>query len=467
MKNSYSSLYNGLFKYLELDNILIKDSKKSYSKEDLFEFIKIIDANFYKIFGKKKSKKIQTICILAKPNFNSVVFIIYCFIKGIKLIILNNRLQEDELNEQIKKAKVEIVVSNFNSNLSNINISNFFKKIKIKNHLKICKNINKEALVLFTSGSTANAKGVVLTKKNILANVVFYKQQLNPRYGESYMLSLPFFHIGGLMIIFRCLFLGLTIVLPKEVKLKYIKESLKRNNIDYISLVQTQLLEMHKDCKKELRKAKRIILGGSSFNEKIINQAIKHKFLISVSYGMTELTSTLCLSEKLKKYKINYAGIVSKNSKITLNKKNEIIVKGDNVFKRYLGYRRKIGGFATGDLGKIVDKKLYVLGRKDRMFISGGENIYPEEIEKTIMKFSKIKEVVVLSREHPKWGQRPIAYCVFNKSPKKNPKEKLIIFLRKKLAKYKIPDDIIILNNLPKLANGKIDYRMLKNTCIS
>jgi len=158
------------------------------------------------------------------------------------------------------------------------------------------------------------------------------------------------------------------------------------------------------------------------------------------------------------------------SSLVTLNKKpligreiqignnGEILVKGPPLFQGYLGEKKQEDWFATGDLGDFQDGKLTIIGRKDWMFISGGENIQPEEIEQELLMFSDILEAVVIPKNDPEFGKRPVAFL---KVLTQINIRQIQTTLQNRLPKYKIPISFHILDEIPKINGFKINRFIL------
>jgi len=262
------------------------------------------------------------------------------------------------------------------------------------------------SFLLFTSGTSGRPKIASLTLENLLASAKSAAMRCNLCQEDGWLLSLPLFHVGGLGVVFRCLVAGAKIILEPS------------KEVTHVSYVPTQLYRAW----PVYPRLKCILLGGGPISE------IPPKLPIITSYALTE-TSSLFLAN----------GFPLPGKEIEL-REGEIFVKGDSLFQGYFNGQKvemHKGWFGTKDLGRFDPKTGYsIIGRKDNLFISGGENIQPEEIEKEILKIPEIIEAIVAPKQDPEFGSRPVAWirsvCPINA-------EMLSKNLAERLPKYKIP----------------------------
>jgi o-succinylbenzoate---CoA ligase len=230
-------------------------------------------------------------------------------------------------------------------------------------------------------------------------------------------------------------------------------ENIEKYKITHVSLVATQLIRLleNKASINILKNLKSILIGGSHIPSNLIKNSIKYNLPIYTTYGSTEMASQITTTKSnVKSEKLYTAGKLLNYRSIKISEDGEILVKGETLFKGYIENNiihnplDSEGWFHTGDLGKIDNEGyLTVIGRKDNMFISGGENIYPEEIEKVLTTINEIENALVIDIPNNEFGARPIAFIKFHSN--KNPDKKNIkIRLRKHLPKYKIPDAFYI-----------------------
>lgn len=293
---------------------------------------------------------------------------------------------------------------------------------------------NQKVTILFTSGSTSDPKAVVHTYGQHYYNAKGSNENIAVRPGDGWLLSLPLYHVSGLGIFFRVIVGGGAVVVPEEKE--NLISAIKNNPVTHVSLVTTQLHRLMRDPQNIpiLRKLKAILLGGSAIPPELIKAALKHKLPIYVTYGLTETASQVATSAKP-----GSAAKILKYRHVKIADDGEILVKGKTLFSGYAQGEKiirpfKNGWFATGDVGKLEKGCLTVTGRKDNMFVSGGENIYPEEIEKELLGLPSVTQAIVVPQTDPEFGQRPVAFI-----KGKAQLSKIVSTLERNLPHFKIP----------------------------
>ncbi|HWR01465.1 MAG TPA: o-succinylbenzoate--CoA ligase [Chlorobaculum sp.] len=271
--------------------------------------------------------------------------------------------------------------------------------------------------VIHTSASSGKPKAALHSFTNHWHSATGSAINLPFGPGDCWLLSLPLYHVGGYSMIFKCLTGGGAIAVPeKEAPLA---ESLERFPVTHLSLVPTQLYRMLRTPGGGdlLRKLKAVLLGGSSVSTPLLEEAIRDKIPFYVSYGSTEMSTQVSTSPRPVTATRADSGAILPHREARIAPDGEILVKGPCLFTGYLdeGRLRSAtdieGWFHTGDMGSLSqDGLLTVLGRKDSMFVSGGENIHPEEIEKALTSIPGIEAAVVVPAPDREYGMRPVAW---------------------------------------------------------
>ena len=310
-------------------------------------------------------------------------------------------------------------------------------------HLKPIK-IDDETVydLIATSGTTGIPKAVAHSYKNHYFSALGSMHRLPLTYGDTWLLSLPLFHVGGLAIVMRCLLAGATMVLF-ERKLP-LDDMLGRQRLTHLSLVNTQLFRLMQSGLSLYDLGVRyILLGGGVASPRLVEEVKAQGVTVLTTYGMTEMTSQVCTGEPQFTGSGITSGAVLPWREVRLAGDGEIQVRGETLAKGYFqqgevtplpGTR---GWFCTGDKGHWYGDQLQVCGRTDNMLISGGENIHPEEIEQALLSFPDIVQAVVVAMTDPEYGKRPVAYVQTVDGTLDEPftKERLA----GKIAKFKIP----------------------------
>jgi o-succinylbenzoate---CoA ligase len=269
-------------------------------------------------------------------------------------------------------------------------------------------------IALCTSGSSGHPKLACLSRENFFESAFgsIFRLRLKE---SSYLLSLPLFHVSGLSILFRSLVSQSAILLesPSHPLL---------HRATHCSMVPTQLLRLlEKDISLYYPKLQCLLLGGAPVAESLLKRALAKNVPIQTTYGMTEMASQITLSDPNDPFLSLHLGTCLPGRELCIDSSGEILTRGSVLFSGYYKEGKVLkpmtsdGWFATGDLGKVSEEgNLLYKGRKDLMFISGGENIYPEEIERALGTLSDISEAIVVPIQDPEYGQRPVAFLRVN-----------------------------------------------------
>ncbi len=293
------------------------------------------------------------------------------------------------------------------------------------------------ALFLMTSGSTAEPKIAALSYLNIWTNAQTSLACLDLQEGDRWLLHLPLFHVGGIGVLMRCVLAGAAVVsTPNDL------------NITHISSVPTQLYRAT-PVYKTLRC---VLLGGAPVH------SYPERLPVVVTYGLTEMGSMVLAKQRPVD---GYLGFALPKREIRLAHDGEILVRGECLFQGYwrLGkIEPPAPWFATKDIGHLDPVRgIQIQGRKDWLFISGGENVQPEEIESYLLQIQGVREAVVVPKKDPEFGERPVAFISGELDL-----ERMRRFLSPLLPKYKIPINLVVLPEMPKIGL-KIDRKSLCN----
>ncbi len=323
--------------------------------------------------------------------------------------------------------------------------------------------MEQEVTIIATSGSSGEPKPAVHTWGNHLYSAKGLNEVIPLTVQDAWLLALPLYHVAGIGVLVRCLVSGSAVVLAANAD---IATAINRGKVTHVSLVPTQLQRLLSDAANHaaLKKLKCILLGGSAIPTALVEQSLKLGLNIYLSYGLTEMSSTVAIShchvnmsfpkssapscrvfpKVIGNPERSYGARILLYRELKLAADGEILVRGETLFKGYIaGARLQLpllgdGYFATGDLGQLDEQGcLMVLGRKDNMFISGGENIQPEEIEKVLLSIKGIDQAVVVAREDAEFGKRPVSFLKYTNAPLTE--AQLIKHLEQELPRFKIP----------------------------
>ncbi|UWX57266.1 o-succinylbenzoate--CoA ligase [Chlorobaculum sp. MV4-Y] len=271
--------------------------------------------------------------------------------------------------------------------------------------------------IIHTSASSGKPKAAMHSFSNHYYSAKGSGENLPFGPGDCWLLSLPLYHVGGYSMLYKCLIDGGALAVPApEASLA---ESLVRFPVTHLSLVPTQLYRMLQTDggPESLRSLKALLLGGSAVSAPLLREAIRERVPLYLTYGSTEMSTQVTTSPSPVTEVQGDSGVVLPYREVAISPDGEILVKGECLFMGYLDddglrtARDSEGWFHTGDMGELSeDARLNVLGRKDNMFISGGENIHPEEIEKALTSIEGIEEAVVVPVPDAEYGMKPVAW---------------------------------------------------------
>ncbi|MBX3719273.1 MAG: o-succinylbenzoate--CoA ligase [Parachlamydiales bacterium] len=276
------------------------------------------------------------------------------------------------------------------------------------------------AAMLMTSGSSGKPKAACHTIGAHFANAEGAIASLRCTSESRWLLSLPLFHVGGMAILFRIFLAGGTIVLTD----KLLFSALEQQRITHASFVPTQLFRFLQEPQEMIGKiaesATCLLIGGAPLSPSLAQKAFAHRLPLFTAYGMTEMSSMITLAEPHEIDKRLHMGKQLPFRSLRIDENGEILVRGQTLFSGYWDpvQQKPIlptlnGWLPTKDLGSLDDQgQLTLHGRKDRMFISGGENIQPEEVEAALCQIPGILAAHVIPTDDLEFGKRPIAYLL-------------------------------------------------------
>ncbi|MCL1075686.1 o-succinylbenzoate--CoA ligase [Shewanella dokdonensis] len=294
--------------------------------------------------------------------------------------------------------------------------------------------------IILTSGSSGTPKAAMHSLAGHLANAEGSRSLIALQTDDGWLASLPLFHVGGLAIINRCALAAATVVLPDSNLT--LSQQLKRDPISHLSLVATQLQQLLDDAPTSLLLIKYLLLGGSAISQSLLDRLQPLDMQVFTSYGMTEMGS-----------QITTGPVRTDGSSGKLLPGRELQIRDNIIWLRgatlFLGYLQDDGRVdkATDEAGWFCSKdrgfwdeqgRLHIQGRADNMFICGGENIQPEEVEAALKLHPDILEALVFPEPDGKFGYLPSA-VVKTRSGQLPDAAEIKAFLSQHMASFKRP----------------------------
>jgi len=335
------------------------------------------------------------------------------------------------------------------------------------------------ATQLYTSGTTGHPKGVMLTNDNLATTINHVASQWRMEPGSVSLAAMPMFHIGGSGWAFVSMAFGAEIVLIKDIDPAVILDLIGAHHITHAFLVPAVLqfmLRMPNLAEADVSSLRLIVYGASPITETVLTESIKAFGCDFMQvYGLTETTGAITQldpdahrPELLRSCGAAYPWVElrcvdANGDDVPTGTVGEIWTRSD---QNMAGYHNKPeataeaitpdGWFKTGDAGYLDEEgHLFIHDRVKDMIVSGGENIYPAEIENVLSQHPSVGDVGVIGVPDPKWGETVKAVVVAKPGATVDEAE-LIAFARERLAGFKLPRSVDVVDELPRNPSGKI-----------
>nr|WP_249787473.1 long-chain fatty acid--CoA ligase [Bradyrhizobium sp. NBAIM03] len=344
-------------------------------------------------------------------------------------------------------------------------------------------DLSSPLLIVYTSGTTGRPKGAVLRQEALFWNGVMSQHMHNMTSDDHVLTVLPFFHVGGLNIqTTPALQLGATVTVHARFTPDATLAAIERERPTLTVMVPAILQAVSEHAAwatADLSSLKAVATGSTIVPPHLIERFVARDVPVLQVYGSTE-TCPIAVYTRLggdpsRAGSTGLAGLCCEakvidqaGEELPAGTPGEIAVRGPNVFSEYWGNdaatREALqdGWYRTGDIGLCdADGYFWVRDRKKNMIISGGENVYPAEVERVLLEHPDVSECAVIGRPDPRWDEVPVAY-VIARSGCRLEADELRAHLQAQLARYKIPREIVFVTNLPRTALGKVQHFLLK-----
>ncbi len=338
-------------------------------------------------------------------------------------------------------------------------------------------DLDDVAIVMYTSGTTGRPKGAMLTHGNLTWNVTNVLIDLDLRHDEVALVVAPLFHIAALaMISLPVLVKGGTLLLQSAFDPEGALNLIECHAVTQMFGVPTMFNAMAKNDAwpgADLSSLRTVICGGAPVPTAIIETYLERDIVFLQGYGMTETApGLLFLDGPSSTTKAGSAGVPSFFTDVRLvdaemkdvlpGERGEVVASGPNVMRGYWGMpgetAESFSGdwFHTGDVATTDDDGYYtIVDRVKDIIISGGENVYPAEIEDALLYHPAVAEAAVIGVPHADWGEVGRAVVVLRPGHTAG-EDELLAFLDGRLARYKIPKSVVFVAEIPKSGAGKI-----------
>lgn len=340
-------------------------------------------------------------------------------------------------------------------------------------------DLARDAVVVYTSGTSGRPKAACITYGNLWFSAVASSLHIGHAQNDVWLAVVPLFHIGGLSILFRGVIGATQVELHERFEPDRVRKAVA-GGVTLASLVPTMLERIVEQYHEDPRASRLrcVLIGGGPAPSELIERSAKLGIPVSPTYGLTEASSqvtTLRPEDVLRK--LGSSGQALPTTEIRVvdggglagpGQIGGIEVRGPTIFAGYAGRVTQDtfsedGWFATGDDGYLDEEGfLYVVDRRQDVIISGGENIYPAEVERVLMQHPSVADAGVVGMPSEAWGARPVAAVVWHGHDGTDVEAALLAHCRRRLAAYKAPDHVVVVANLPRSPSGKLLRRSLR-----
>lgn len=445
-----------------------------------------------KKYGLKSGSRIAVL-----SDYNIECIILFCTAQktGFTLVPLNYRLVATEISHILEESKPELVIfeEKYRHLLKDVSSGIFFtieELVNVKHYndpfpvMEV--DENHPIFILYTAGTTGLPKGVLYTHKmlfwnsintaiSLIVNTESRSINVMPPFhtGGWNVLLTPFLHHGGYTVLFR--------KFDPAAVLKFLQEE----DITIFMGVPT-MLQMMANL-PEFDEARfpslyYIIVGGEPMSIPLIEKWSSHGVAVRQGYGMTEVgpnLTSLHQSDSIRKkgsigrpnFYVQIKVVDEHGAEVQRGESGELWLRGPMVTPGYLNnpdgttaaFSPDGKWFKTGDIIRVDEENyIYVVDRVKNMYISGGENVYPAEVERVLIQHPAVNECVIIAVKHEKWGETGKA-CVSLTEGNTVTEQELIDYCAQRLAKFKVPKSVVFLEEIPKTDAGKFDRKKLKS----
>ncbi|MFI6920914.1 long-chain fatty acid--CoA ligase [Nonomuraea spiralis] len=338
------------------------------------------------------------------------------------------------------------------------------------------------AMILYTSGTTGRPKGAVLTHGNVIWNCLNVLIEIDITGDEVTLVSAPLFHVAALnMTLLPTLLKGGRAVLMTGWDVETCFDLVERHRVTWMFGVPTMFADLARASRwssADLSSIRSLLAGGASVPTSLIAAYQERGLRFLQGYGLTEAgPGALIVTADMSTVKVGAAGVPHFFSDVRLagpgldggGPEGELLISSPTVMAGYWGRPDATaaavtddGWIRTGDVARVDEDGYYsIVGRLKEMYISGGENVYPAEVETALLLHPAVAECAVIGVPDERWGEVGRAFVRLNPD-RPAAEQELLAFLDGRLARYKIPKTVRFVDELPRTGSGKIHRGLLR-----
>ena len=434
------------------------------------------------------------VAVCATNRIEILELVFSCARLGAILVPINNRLTAPEVRFQLEDCEPVVVLADaprsvliIEAGAEPTDLDEFASMAHSTGRQdaasipEVPEDLERSLLLVYTSGTTGTPKGAVLSQRSLLYTVLNAIDHEGFDSDSIVASVLPLFHVGGLNIqTIPCLYAGGTVVLAERFVPESLLEIIRRHRPTHLLLVPTAmsaLLDAPILVPQDLSSLGALNCGSSVVPEKLIRRFHSLGVRVVQVYGATETGPTAVVLKYADAGRVGSCGKPARHSELRIvddagtdvspGETGELWLRGPHLFTHYWNRpedtEQAFSGswYATGDLG-FADEEgfIFISGRRRDLIISGGENIYPAEVESVVGEHPSVAEVAIVGRPDPHWGEVPLAFVVpIDRAP--IDETLLNKWCADRLARYKMPRQWIFVEHLPRTSLGKVKKHML------
>jgi len=413
------------------------------------------------------SARDQRVVVVAWPDVETLIVLYALIERGIAFVPSHPRLTPRELKQQVLDCDPALIIEDAKAQ--------FGEMLRQPPAPAGPKPAGKQCLALvFTAGTTGRSKGAILSRNAFVASARASAGNLGWRKDDRWLLCMPTAHVGGLSIVTRCLLARRTVVLATSADRSgrfdaaAVRDDIERERVTLLSLVPTMLQRLlhSSDTLYTPSRLRAILLGGGPASAKLIAETAARRVPVLTTYGLTET----CSQVTVQRYGTRPSEEIGSGEPLrgvdVRVVDEQIQVRGPTLFHGYFPESPESpflrgGWFATGDLGRLDDRgRLHVFGRRSDLIVTGGENVYPAEVERYLESIPGVRAAAVFGVPDEVWGEIACAAIVRESAPALTVDD-LAARIAADVSPHRRPRRIAFLSELPTTPLGKLDRRRL------
>lgn len=448
--------------------IAIVDDESTITYKGLYLKSKIFASYFYHTLQLQNGKKVAILCRNHIPLIQSIFAVSRV---GADMYLLNTDMRVDQLNNLVKYGNYDAILydDEFNSLVHTLDYSGIKVLIDhnvIRHTSTIIPRFSSGKIILQTGGTTGKPKEArhIPSLFNYLSPYIALIEKLKITDYQTGFIGNPIFHGYGIAVLLVFIPLGKKLVITSRFEARKACKLIEKYQVEFITVVPLMLDRMLKSNPSNLKSLRCIASGGAKLNSRLVEDIYDNlgRVLFNL-YGTSEAGLNIIATPEDLQYSPNTLGKKISGVKLKIVDSNGKRVKqgvvGEFVVKNMRSMKNRHDTWLkTGDIGFIDGKGyLFLRGRTDEMIISGGENVYPLDVEQVLFEHPEIEDVMVIGMEDKEYGERLKAFV----KTKGLTKQDIRIWLKSKLARYQMPKEIVIVNEIPYTPLGKPDKKRL------